>query len=51
MWWQELAVLVLVAGAALFLFRRFFKPARHRSRPAQTFIPLADVKRRDDQGH
>ena len=48
--WQTLGVAVVVAAALFYLMRRFVLPSR-RQRPAQTFIPLSDVKRRDDSCH
>jgi predicted MFS family arabinose efflux permease len=51
MGWQDIAVLLVVGGALAFLVRRFFLPARRRSRPQQTFIPVQNVKRRDDHCH
>jgi hypothetical protein len=49
--WQTLAVAVVVAAALLYLMRRFVLPSPRRQRPVQTFIPLSDVKRRDDSCH
>jgi hypothetical protein len=51
MGWQDVGVLVVVASAAVFVLRRFVLPARPRSRPQQTFIPLEQVKRRNDECH
>jgi hypothetical protein len=48
MGWQDVGVLVVVASAAVFLIRRFGAPSRPRSRPQETFIPLEQVKRRND---
>lgn len=49
--WQTFGVAVVVAAALFYLVRRFVLPSRRRQRPAQTFIPLSDVKRRDDNCH
>lgn len=49
--WQTLGVAVVVAAALFYLMRRFVLPSRRRQRPAQTFIPLSNVKRRDDSCH
>jgi hypothetical protein len=51
MGWQDFAVLLVVAGAVVFLLRRFVMPSPGRPRPQSTFIPLGDVKRRDDRSH
>jgi hypothetical protein len=49
MGWQDVAVLIVIACAAAFLLRRFVMPARRRSRPQSTFIPLGEVKRRKER--
>jgi hypothetical protein len=49
--WQSLAVIVIVAAAVLFLLRHFVMPPRRRSRSAETFIPLARIKKRQDRCH
>jgi predicted MFS family arabinose efflux permease len=49
--WQTIAVVLIVAAAVLFLLRQFVLPRRRRSRPAQTFVPLGDVRKRDDRRH
>jgi uncharacterized membrane-anchored protein YhcB (DUF1043 family) len=49
--WQTLGVAVVVGAALFYLVRRFVLPSRRRQRPAQTFIPLSNVKRRDDSCH
>jgi hypothetical protein len=43
--WQELAVVVIVACAVAFLVRRVVGRRASRRKPAQTFVPLASLKR------
>jgi hypothetical protein len=43
MTWQDLGVLLVVAGAVLFLLRRML-PGRQKA--AQTFVPLDAIKHR-----
>lgn len=50
MGWQDAVVFLIVLGAVLFLVRRAVGKRIRRSRPAQTFIPLASVKKRS-QSH
>jgi hypothetical protein len=50
MGWQDIGVFLIVAGALVFLFRRVFVRRRQRTQPAQTFIPLAAIKKRTDEG-
>jgi hypothetical protein len=45
MGWQDLAVLLIVGGAVVFLVRRVLPG---KPEPAQTFVPLTQVKRRRD---
>jgi hypothetical protein len=50
MGWQDVAVLLVVACALAFLARRFLMSPRRRPRPQQTFIPVQNVKRRQQWG-
>ena len=45
--WQSVAVVVVVAAAILFLVLRLsgVRPGRRR-RPAQTFVPLATLRKK-----
>jgi hypothetical protein len=43
--WQELAVVVIVACAVAFLVRRAVGRRASSRKPAQTFVPLASLKR------
>jgi len=45
MGWQELAVVLIVAGAVMYLVSRFITPRRAK-KGAQTFVPLASVRKR-----
>jgi len=49
--WQGVAVVLIVLGAVAFLVLRVVGGRRRRSRPAQTFIPLDRVRKRDDECH
>ncbi len=44
---QEIAVALMVAAAVLFLVRRVVGRRSARRKPAQTFVPLASLKKRD----
>ena len=48
--WQSLAVVAIVAVAVVFLISRFVVP-RRRGKPASTFVPLGEVKKRQDRCH
>ena len=43
--WQELAVAVIVACAVTFLIARVSGRRAAKRKPAQTFVPLASLKR------
>jgi len=43
--WQELSVAVIVASAVAFLIGRAVGRRRQKRKPAQTFVPLASLKR------
>jgi hypothetical protein len=43
MGWQDLVVFVIVGAALAFLVNRLVGNRRRRTRPAETFIPLAKV--------
>jgi hypothetical protein len=45
MTWQDIAVWIVVAGAALFLVGRNVSLRRRRKQPAQTFIPLSTLRK------
>ncbi|HEX6210826.1 MAG TPA: hypothetical protein VF136_08620 [Methylomirabilota bacterium] len=45
MGWQDLAVLAIVLGAVIYLVSRFVTIRRRRHRPAQTFVPIGQLKR------
>lgn len=47
---QDLAVLLIVGAALLFLVRRIVGRRRRRQQPAQTFVPLASIRKRQDGG-
>ena len=47
--WQEAGVVVIVAGAVVFLARRLFGRFGPK-KPATTFIPLRTVKRHSGSG-
>jgi hypothetical protein len=44
--WQEWTVAVIVGGAVAFLVGRLLLKRRQRRRPAETFVPLSQVKKR-----
>jgi hypothetical protein len=46
MGWQEIAVALVIAGAVLFLLNRVVGLRRRRKRPAQSFVPLSQLKKR-----
>jgi hypothetical protein len=50
MTWQDVAVFVVVASAVLFLVGRNVTLKRRRKRPAETFVPLATLKKRPSAG-
>jgi hypothetical protein len=50
MTWQDVAVFVVVASAVLFLVGRNVTLKRRRKRPAETFVPLAALKKRPSAG-
>jgi hypothetical protein len=41
--WQELGVVVVVAGAVYYLWQKLLRPAKPRR---SSFVPLSDLKRR-----
>jgi uncharacterized membrane-anchored protein YhcB (DUF1043 family) len=43
--WQHLAVGLIVGTAVLFLVSRVVRLRRRRSRQAQSFVPLASLKK------
>jgi hypothetical protein len=43
--WQELAVAVVVVAAVAFLVRRVAGRRTDRQKPAQTFVPLSNLKK------
>jgi hypothetical protein len=43
--WQGLAVVLIVAAAVLYLVSRFVSIRRGRRRPAQSFVPLSQLKK------
>jgi hypothetical protein len=45
MGWQEIAVAVVIAGAVLFLLNRVVGLRRRRKAPAQSFVPLSQLKK------
>jgi uncharacterized membrane protein YdjX (TVP38/TMEM64 family) len=49
MGWQEASVAVIVGGAVAFLIRRAVGRRSAKRKPAQTFVPLASVKRAKDR--
>lgn len=49
--WQGIAVVLIVLGAVAFLVRRVVGGRRERRRPAETFIPLDRIRKRDDGCH
>ena len=51
MGWQEAAVIVIVLGAIAFLVARIAGVRRRSSKPAETFVPLDRVRKRDDGCH
>lgn len=54
MGWQDFAVMAVVAGALFYLVSRFVTIRRRRRQPAQTFVPLAQLRQkpapRDESG-
>lgn len=50
--WQETGVVLIVAGAVVFLLRRFGLLRGRAARGTETFVPLASVKKasRTDRG-
>jgi hypothetical protein len=48
MTWQDAGVALIVLGALWFLFRRAFGAPPKKG--TTTFVPLGQVKRRDDRG-
>ena len=46
-----LTIPLTLISFGFFLLGQFVLPRRRRSRPAQTFIPLRDVRKRDDRCH
>jgi len=45
MGWQDVGVWIVVAAAVIFLVGRNVNLRRRRKQPAQTFVPLASLKR------
>jgi hypothetical protein len=43
--WQDVAVWIVVAAAALFLISRNVNLRRRRKQPAQSFVPLSSLRR------
>lgn len=43
--WQEVGVVLIVGGAVAYLFRKI---AGRPRRGTSTFVPLSEVRRRDD---
>ena len=43
--WQDVAVWIVVSGAALFLVGRNVNLRKRRKKPAETFIPLSSLKK------
>jgi hypothetical protein len=41
--WQSLGVVLIVAGAVVYLARKFF--GRSGTKPATTFVPLSKLKK------
>ena len=41
--WQDVGVMVVVAGAVYYLWRKLLRPAKRRP---SSFVPLSDLKRR-----
>lgn len=48
MGWQDAAVVLIVAGAAIFLVRKVV--LRPRRKPADAFVPLGQLKSKDKPG-
>lgn len=46
--WQEVGVVLVVGGAIVYLVRKIFGRPR---KGTSTFVPLAKVKRRDEDCH
>lgn len=46
--WQQAGVWVIVGGAVLFLIGRIVGLRRRRSRQAQSFVPIAALKKSRD---
>jgi uncharacterized membrane-anchored protein YhcB (DUF1043 family) len=49
MTWQDVAVALIVGAALLFLVSRVVRMRRRRSRPAQSFVPLTQLKKSRDE--
>jgi hypothetical protein len=47
---QDLIVFAIVAGAVWFLVRRVTARRRERARPAESFVPLDSLRKRDGPG-
>lgn len=45
MGWQEIGVVLVIAGAVLFLLDRVVGLRRRRKQPAQTFVPLSKLRK------
>jgi hypothetical protein len=45
MGWQEIAVALVIAGAVLFLLDRVVGLRRRRKGPAQSFVPLSQLRK------
>jgi hypothetical protein len=43
--WQEIAVVLIVSAAVLFVLRRFGLIARRRRREPVSFVPLASLRK------
>jgi hypothetical protein len=43
--WQEIAVVLIVSAAVLFVLRRFGLIARRRRRERVSFVPLASLRK------
>jgi hypothetical protein len=48
--WQTVGVVLVVLAAVAFLARRVAGPGR-RSKPAETFVPLDRLRKRDNGCH
>ena len=47
---QEIAVALIIATAVLFLARRVVGRRSARRKPAQTFVPISSLKKRNGPG-